>query len=169
MAITAREYTLEDQIFLNDLLGDEKLDFVEPAPTVIQVQKYIGAIKAIERRKDSFLGYMDETSKFYALKVQSCNDQVERLKLLIQDKLNEIKLNSLATPNGTAFLKNSTKIEWPDDNFLVSYCKERHPELVKEKVTETVDKKKLLKLLHDTGEILPGLAEEDVIALQIRG
>jgi len=170
MAITAREYNADDLAFLKDLLGnDTDLNFSEPVPVIIQVQKYIGAIKGLERKKEAFDTYERMAITFYDNKMTQCDDQVERLKVLIQNQLNEIKLNSLATPSGTVMLRHTTKKTWPAADALLAWVKERFPQAIKTETVETVIKKDLTKLLEETGEICPGYSEEEVVSLGIRG
>jgi hypothetical protein len=171
MASIAREYTADDLAFLQDLLGDATdLNFNEPAPAVIQVQKYIGAIKAVERKQTQLLELMKETVQFYGKKSESCEQQVERLKTLIINQLNDIKLNSLATPRGTVSIKHLTKKHWPEDGALLQFCKERNlTTCIKTEVTEKVDKKGLATYLTENNIELPGYEEEEVMTLGIRG
>jgi hypothetical protein len=171
MAITAREYNADDLTFLKDLLGDVLTDtnFLEPAPTVIQVQKYIGAIKACKHKQEHFLALKQDAQRFYDNKMTMCDNQIERLEVLIQAQLNEIKLNSLATPSGTVMLRHTTKKTWPAADVLLAWVKERFPQAIFTETVETVIKKDLTKLLEETGEICPGYSEEEVVSLGIRG
>jgi hypothetical protein len=169
MAGTAREYTADDLTFLRDLLGNATdLSFSEPAPAVIQVQKYLGAIKAVENKFDQFKQLSIESSKFYLDKMIGCECQVERLRSLIIDTLNDIKLNSLATPRGTVSIRRLDKVTWPADEALLQFCKERYPELVKTSTVEKVDKKELAKLLVESADTPAGYSVEEVMTLGIR-
>lgn len=176
MANTAREYTAGDLIFLQDLLGGINVDtnFLEPAPAVIQVQKYLGAIKAVEHKLSEFVAFAQDCQRFYQSKLEQCENQVERLRTLIINQLNDIKLNSLATPCGTVSIRHIDKVTWPADDALLQFCKERYPELVKISTIEKVDKKGLAKLLVESAEMSPedipaGYSVEEVMTLGIRG
>jgi hypothetical protein len=170
MASSARTYTADDLVFLQDLLGESTdLNFNEPVPAVIQVQKYLGAIKAVERKQSQLLELMKETVTFYSKKSESCVQQVERLKTLIIDQLNDIKLNSLATPRGTVTIRHLDKTTWPDDVALIQFCTERFPQTIKTTTIQKVDKKELGKLLVESGDTPPGYSVDTVITLGIRG
>jgi hypothetical protein len=171
VANNARQYTAEDLVFLQDLLGEStNLNFSEPAPAVIQVQKYIGAIKAVERKAAQLYELQKECVDFYQRRKESCEQQVERLRTLIIDQLNEIKLNSLATPSGTVSLRHLVKKTYPSDDALVTFCKENKLEqYIKTEVKEKVDKKGLSEYLAANSIDLPGYSEEEVMTLGIRG
>jgi hypothetical protein len=108
----------------------------------------------------------EEAQSFYARKIEQCRTQVEFVKEQLKLYLQTNNQKSLATPDGTFFLKRNTERKWGDEKELVDWAKKVFPEAVK--TTETCNRTVLLKHLKETGEVPPSYEENTVTTLQVR-
>lgn len=142
--------------------------FAETAPEVVKVQQYIGIIMGLERKMERFAKDKLDLAGFYDRRIETCEQQVGRMKLLIKGAIEHSGQKNIVTPNGTAFIKRATKVTWPEDAELLTWVKAENPVLVHMKTTESVLKKEVTAYIEQSGSIPPTYLEEEHITVEIR-
>jgi hypothetical protein len=118
---------------------------------------------SLEARLEAFI---TRYSEWFGRRIQKCEERITKHTSDIRNFMLQHEVQKLATPEGTAYFRDTTSFVWPDDENLIAFLKANKPELVETR--EVVNKNNAKKYIHETGNVPPGYEEKTEPRLYIK-
>lgn len=148
-----------------DLPGDE----TTPSD-VFEATRLVKSIRELDERKSRVEEerrlQLQRYSEWYDNRLQKLAEHIERRKASLEAYLNWNSLQRLPTPEGTAYFRTTTKLQWPVADKLVQWAERNLPAALR--VKKDVDKRIVGEHIKKTGELPEGYSEEQITGLYIR-
>jgi hypothetical protein len=144
-----------------------------PAATVGDVIVKIGRVRYFEEKAEALRVEMAATiaqfTEWYKERIARAEEREQYHLTQIENYMTNEGKDKVPTPRGTAYFRNTTRINWPaDDQELLTWAETDPARFVKTKTTVTPDKKEIADYIKTTGDIPSCVTVEPVRTLCIK-
>jgi hypothetical protein len=153
---------MEETFDLTELLVNEKPGAIN---THIDVANRLRAISFVEERVEGLKAMKKDYVAYYDERIAKQQQQIDFLKGQIEAFMANTNTKTLPTPVGVVSYGTRRSTEWPDDEALLAFSKEKGLAVT---VIEKPIKTSIKQFINSTGEYPYGYREVQVPSLTIR-
>jgi hypothetical protein len=138
-----------------------------PVNTVGDVIMKLDRAKYFEQKADALQVEMAATiaqfTEWYQTRIARAEEREQYHLTQIRNYMDNNGLDKVPTPRGTAYFRNTEKINWPqDDQELLTWAELDPARFVKTRTVVTPDKKAIGEYIKTTGDVPPCVTVEPV-------
>tara|TARA_R100000152_G_C6780761_1_gene213977 strand:+ start:2510 stop:3034 length:525 start_codon:yes stop_codon:yes gene_type:complete len=151
------QYELLEQLLNKYDINDVKID--ENPDSHLRADRVLYAIGKLQNEVMELSEQRDEAVHFYTEAIEKKTKNMRYLEGMLEYFINNEDKKTIKLPNGTLKLRTTKKFEYPSDDVLLNFCKERDIPVV---MTEKPNLSVVKKYIKTTGEEPEGMEVVEV-------